>query len=567
MDKCLAVSLLVVTVIASVSVGADDLCPPWFIPGLNSSCPADQQFCFCTCSSVAPFIMNCDNHQYTSYLLRGYCAFWSNDTGHTLVSSCPYIFPNNLFHDNSLQLPQNVENLNSFLCQLLSREEGSIVCGQCTNGTGPAVNSVGSQCVKCNQVNVLYFILLHILPPTVIFIFIFLIQVDVHSSPMAFYILYCNALSIFLQSQSGMPLYLSFSKTIFMRLILTFNSIWSFDIFYFISPPLCLSSHLEGVFIPYIQILFGLYPFMLILIAFFGIECYARNFMPVVMLWKPIHKALSCIRKSWNPHLLLVQAFATVFFMSYTKLILLVTSSFSQMNLMDEHGQVESIRIFIDPRVKFGSQQHVIQIAFFLSFLLLFLLPPLILLLIYPTRLYIKVQKYLPPRTNLAIKTFVSAFQGSYKDGSSGTRDYRIFPAVLLIGCLFICFWFYIVGFFTEVARKPIIHWQFGIVLLTILTVVIAVTRPHKSDKVNNTGICLTALLTIASAIYLFNDTYPSSHSPAIDNVVITLLSIPHLVFFIFLLYHFRCKLCRYVLKKFCRNGPVELEHQPLLIN
>ena len=364
MNKCLAVSLLVVTVIASVSVGADDLCPPWFIPGLNSSCPADQQFCFCTCSSVAPFKISCDNHQYTSYLLRGYCAFWSNETGHTLVSSCPYIFPNSLFHDNSLQLPQNVEHLNSFLCQLLSREEGSIVCGQCTNGTGPAVNSVGSQCVKCNQVNVVYFILFHILPPTVIFIFIFLIQLDVQSSPMAFYILYCNGLSIFLQSQSGMPLYLSFSKATLIRL-LTFNSIWSFDIFYFISPPLCLSAHLEGVFISYIQILHSLYPFMLILIAFFGIECHARNFLPVVMLWKPIHKVLKCMKKSWNPHLLLVQAFATVFFMLYIKLILLVTSSFSQMNLMDEHGHVESVRLFIDPQVKFGSQKHFIQIAFF----------------------------------------------------------------------------------------------------------------------------------------------------------------------------------------------------------
>ena len=389
MDKCLAVSLLVVTVIASVSVGADDLCPPWFIPGLNSSCP-DQQFCFCTCSSVAPFKISCDNNQYTSYLLRGYCAFWSNETGHTLASSCPYIFPNSLFHDNSLQLPQNVEHLNSFLCQLLSREEGSIVCGQCTNGTGPAVNSVGSQCVKCNQVNVLYFILFHILPPTVIFIFIFLIQLDVHSSPMAFYILYCNGLSIFLQSQSGMPLYLSFSKAT----LITFNSIWSFDIFYFISPPLCLSAHLEGVFIPYIQILHSLYPFMLILIAFFGIECHARNFLPVVMLWKPIHKVLKCMKKSWNPHLLLVQAFATVFFMLYIKLILLVTSSFSQMNLMDEHGHIESVRLFIDPQVKFGSQKHFIQIAFFLAFLFLFLLPPLILLLIYPTRLYIKLQNY-----------------------------------------------------------------------------------------------------------------------------------------------------------------------------
>ena len=134
-----------------------------------------------------------------------------------------------------------------------------------------------------------------------------------------------------------------------------------------------------------------------------------------------------------------------------------------------------------------------------------------------------------------------------------------MFPAVFLIGCFLISLLSYIIDFSAEAARKPITHWQFGIVLLTILTVVIAVTRPHKSDKVNNTGVCLTALLTIASAIYLFNDTYPSSHSPAIDNVVFTLLSMPHLVFVIFLLYHFRCMLCKNAMKLICRNGFVEL--------
>ena len=155
----------------------------------------------------------------------------------------------------------------------------------------------------------------------------------------------------------------------------------------------------------------------------------------------------------------------------------------------------------------------------------------------------------------------MSAFQGSYKDGSNGSHDYQMFPAVLLIGCMFICFVSYSMEFFVEPSKNQLIYWQFRIVLLTILTVVIAVTRPHNSEKVNNTGICLTALLTIASAIYMF----PSSHSPAVANVVLTLLSIPHLVFVIFLVYHFRCRFCKYTLKMCCRHGPVELEHQPLI--
>ena len=107
------------------------------------------------------------------------CAFWNNDSGHTLVSSCPYVFPERLFLNRTLRLAQNVHSLNSYLCHHLSRDQDNIVCGRCTSDTGPAVNSVGSQCVQCHPLNVLYFILLHLLPATIIFVVLLLVQFEV----------------------------------------------------------------------------------------------------------------------------------------------------------------------------------------------------------------------------------------------------------------------------------------------------------------------------------------------------------------------------------------------------
>ena len=74
---------------------------------------------------------------------------------------------------------------------------------RCANGTGPSVSTVGSQCVQCNAVNSLFYILLRYLPATIIFLFILIAQIDVTSAPMAHYILYCNAVVMYFRSSLG----------------------------------------------------------------------------------------------------------------------------------------------------------------------------------------------------------------------------------------------------------------------------------------------------------------------------------------------------------------------------
>ena len=311
----------------------------------------------------------------------------------------------------------------------------------------------------------------------------------------------------------------------------------------------------------YIKILNALYPFFLIIIAYVGIECHACNFRPVVIIWKPIHKLIFCLNKSWNPHLLLVQAFATTFFMSYTKLLFLIA-----MNLMDtlsisETGHVMKRTLYIDPKSEYGSQSHIFLIIFTLLVFVVFILPPLIVLLTYPTRLYLKLQKYLSPRTNLAIKIFVSAFQGNYKDGYNGTRDYRIFPALILFGCASIEYLAYIIDLFSEPGRKTFIWWQYEIITLALFTLLLAVVRPHKSERANNIGVSLTVLLIVGRTLSVFHFIYPTRRS-SIGFIVLAVLTIPHIVLYSYLFYHF---VCRRVLRKCCCNAAVELEQNPLL--
>ena len=471
-----------------------------------------------------------------------------------------------------IQLPQDVLSLNSFLCGQLNRETGSGVCGRCVNGTGPSVTSVGSQCAQCSPENVLYYVLLHYLPATIIFLFILIVQVDITSTPVVYYILYINAWIVYLQTPDGFSTYVAFTGDSYkytLRAVFILHSIWSFDPLYFVSPPLCISSNLEDTNIPYFEVLKTLYPFLLLLMAYVGIELHARDFKPVVVLWKPIYQNLIRLRRSWNPHISLVQAFATIFFVSYLKLLSLVSVPFILTDFIDDHGKYvqRSKVIYIDPTVPVGHSKQVYLIAVSMAILFFIILPPILLLVAYPTRMFRKLQDHLPPRLNIALKIFVSVYQGPYKDGTNGTRDYRILSGLFLAAFLVVMTLQYGLNSMAVFSnRKPLVIWQINVISFIFFTAVFAVLRPHKSELANNMGICLGALLSIGATLHIFVATYFTVDMPVIFSAV-AVLSIPHFVFSSYVVYRVGSKLgFKRAIRKFCRDvQSSELEEQAIL--
>ncbi len=64
--------------------------------------------------------------------------------------------------------------------------------------------------------------------------------------------------------------------------------------------------------------------------------------------------------------------------------------------------------------------------------LIIFVLAPLILLLLYPLRVFQKCLHYCHLRTHV-LTTFVDSIQGCYKDGTNGIRDCRYFSTTYII--------------------------------------------------------------------------------------------------------------------------------------
>ena len=168
--------------------GVVDECPPWFILEHSNSSTFPQ----CMCSDAVDIEITCKQREHTSFLKIGHCAFQDVEVNQTLVGTCLYVFPTHLIHNGFIRLPEKLSELNSFICGHLKREIRAPLCGRCTNGTGPSIYSIGSQCVSCSKVNILYYLLLQYIPTTIMFLIIIVFRVSIVSAPMAHYVLYCN---------------------------------------------------------------------------------------------------------------------------------------------------------------------------------------------------------------------------------------------------------------------------------------------------------------------------------------------------------------------------------------
>ena len=257
-----------------------------------------------------------------SFLQLGYCVFQDSTTNDTVVAACRYVFPDHLIVDGHIPLPNKSSELNQFICGNLNRDIGTPLCGRCTNGTGPSIYSLGSQCVSCSAVHIVYYLLLQYLPTTILCVAIIVFRFNIISAPMAHYVMYCELLALVFKSWAGQ--FANFHHTTTYKLtsvLLTLNCIWTLDFFYFVSPPLCVSEHMEEIYVPFLDIL---YAFILLLLTYLAIELHAHDFKPAVHLWRLIHGPFIRFRKTWDPNASVIQAFATLFFLSYAKFIVLI---------------------------------------------------------------------------------------------------------------------------------------------------------------------------------------------------------------------------------------------------
>ena len=97
-------------------------------------------------------------------MLFGYCMTLNKDQAETVVGACSFNFKGRLYM-YMFAIPSHPSQLDAAVSEFTNRT--GQLCGQCVDGTSPAVYSYYPQCVNCSTSNWAKYLTVSLLPTTV----------------------------------------------------------------------------------------------------------------------------------------------------------------------------------------------------------------------------------------------------------------------------------------------------------------------------------------------------------------------------------------------------------------
>ena len=435
----------------------------------------------------------------------GLCASCNVITGNNISrSECPYHFRfNSWIHyelpDLIIISVNSCSLLNNVTCGQLNRE--GLLCSKCMAGHGLALLSTNWMCAECNDKNsylmwILYFVLV-LVPLTIFFFIVVIFNVRVTSPPFTAYVFYCQYFTeLFKTSAYFSTSVVNYINPYVYKLVFTVIDIWSLDFFRHLIPPFCVNSSLTISHYILLDLIPIAYLLFLVVLTYVLIELHARNTHTIVLLWKPFNKCVSKLRRSFDPKASIFNAFSTFILLSLSK-VLFLTSLFLYRSQSS---------YYYDP-----TKPSLIHTHYFLpviTLLIAFTFLPSLLLLLYPIKCFRRFLYFVCCRRLHCIQAFADTFQGHYKDGTDGTRDYRsmaslqfILRVVLNLGNK----WFR--------AGLTIVHeMKYGIVMFIALSVCYFTIQPYKESYMNTIEGILYSIVAALSVLINAGMIYPNGY-------------------------------------------------------
>ena len=529
MFRVIEVILFLLIFLSGVMRQTAAVCPPWFIPD-NSS----RTGCSCHKSHAA---VKCGKN--SSLLQFGYCMTYDSATEGTEYGPCPYIRHFNktaVAHMFYIQLPENVSLLNEFMCGPLNRE--GTLCEKCKDGCGIALHSYRLECGKCwghGYGWVLYYFL-ELFPITVMYLLVVIFHIRATSSPLSALVFMSQIIVYTIRLNVPLHMYIENELTGFpyvaLKVLLVLCGIWSLDFFRSVIPPFCVSSNIKTVHALALEYLVAFYPICLIIITYACIKLHDNNFRPVVWLWKPFHRHFAHFRRRWDSKASIINAFTTFLLLSFSKILFVSFTLFYTFHVHNSaHAKKKNV-LYYDPTVQVHSEEYVIFATLAGCVLALFVVFPTALLILCPTRPFRRCVSCCGFRRWHALHMFVESFQGQYKDGTNGTRDFRMVSASFLILRILA------VASFINRYHSDMSPSAIQCALFVCATCLYAILRPYKSNSRNNADFIILILLALTLLIFFAVMCRPSGSAFARNlSISALLISIPHQVLMIYICY------------------------------
>ena len=397
-------------------------------------------------------------------------------------------------------LPENISDLNDFMCGPLNRK--GYLCSDCIDGFGPSMSIVEhpNSCYRCtdNWHGVIVFLIVKLAPVTLFYIIILVFQIRMTSAPMLCFIMYSQLLSLLFSNSSGKvrdPLsQIMFTEVGNLRTVnrvtLVLYGIFNLDFISHAVPPFCVSSYLKLNHRAILGYITAFYPMLLILITWICIELHDRNFRVIVYLWRPFHRCFVRLRRGWDTKNDLIDVFATFFLLSYIKImyqiiVMVDTVEVATYSLSGDYSFSNYVSS-LDNTIGISTTTFISGVILALLIYIAVNLLSVFLIVLYPFRIFRKMLSKL--RLNgIALMIFMEKFHFCYRDGLDGKRDMRCFSGIYYLLCTFL---FIVPNLLNQAFRFD--FWFIRGTLFLITALVIALCRPYKKMYMN---VCDTLLL------------------------------------------------------------------------
>ena len=551
-----------------VFVNDQEDCPPWFYTDTD------------TCKCLAFYAARCFDNK--AYLFAGYCATFDTEADSEILSlgGCPYHGLTFSKRDQYwyTQLPDNVSELNDYMCGPLNRK--GRLCSECKEGYGLSTTSVGFQyfeCIKCADAwyGVPLFLILEMFPLTVLYLLILLFQINITSGSITCFI-FCSQLVVMAfdrvfagDNPRVNDILLAVSKHSNWPFIVTMTiyDVWNLRFFRNVLPSFCINSGLKAIHVSYLDYISVIYPLCLIFLTWVCVELYDRKFRLLVWLWKPFQKCL----KGKEYTVDFINAFASFFLLSFTK-------TMYQMVLLLIQRKIESRQDYyyflgytyvvgIDQTVLYGSTEHLLFVipAAILFFILGVL--PTVFLILYPIRPF-RVLFSKCRLDGVVINTFAEKFYCCYRTGLDGGRDMRSFAGLYFITRFLLFLSNTMAGGLHISENNPYFVRNLTFMITALL---IALCRPYKESYMNKIDAILLVHIGLLCHFVSVEGSFKNRRILAITLEV--MIMFPLLCFILFLITkdsRLQKKLNNNILKLFksCRGRrDEEQEDYPLPVN
>ncbi len=467
---------------------SEHTCPPWHYCNSNG---------ICNCGNTLDDVINCSYRSLS--VLNCFCVTYNSNTLTSELGQCLYNCQHKRHGSEDRiyrSLPQNNTELNEAMCGKFNRR-GSL-CGSCKDGYYPLAYSYNMTCVRCENTwyNWVEYLVVVYLPLTVFFFIILFFQVNMTSSHLFGFLLYCQAVSFPMMCR---VLVLSYHSNRYYRLgieiAISFYGLWNLDFFRIVNHSTCLASHF--LVVTTLDLFSGIYPLVLVFVTYIVKQLYDADYRLLRVVMLPVRLLRSKFGTTFDIKTSLIDVFSTFFLLSNMKLF---NASYDLLAatwvyFLEPTGEISSsVRLYLNGSETFFGASHVPFGLLAITVIMIFHLVPSVCLFLYPFRITHKVLAFFSPRCLILLKTFIDPLHSLFTDGTErGTTDFRWFSGVLFAS-KFLMLIFYLLSF-------DVMYFVFALIAVGVLTMSITALQPFLEDTHHNS--LTPSFLLYLSCVYL----------------------------------------------------------------